>query len=165
MATEKPLAIRGFGVLERTTPFDYRKAEVQRDGDGWTLMAGPTVLGRFGPREIEARQTAALLQDFRCTAICRFGDRGFGFCLSHGQAPSGPQVGVSFRPVHPERLTLRSDGGIWTICEDSRPLFAIGADESAARQALAAIQHFRFNAFMPLGAGRLGPVYLLARNP
>ena len=162
-APHRQLFVPGTGPVGTLTPIDYRRLDLRRDGGDWTLYDGRTVLGRFGRQDRAAQSTLELLQQFRCSEICRFGSEGFGFVLDNGRPPSGSLVGLASRSFKLDRLTVRDVEGNWSICEDQRVLFTFGKDETAARQALAAIQHFHFDTYIPIANGQLGSLYLFVR--
>jgi hypothetical protein len=162
-ATHRQLYVPGTGAVGSLTSFDYRRLDLRRENGESVLFHGRTVMARFGQQENVARTAMELLQQFRCTELCQFGSAGFGFYLSNGRQPQGSLVGVPSRPIRIEKWNVRKTGETWSICEDLRPLFQFGDDESAARQALAAIRHFQFDSYCPVGGGHLGDVYLFAR--
>jgi hypothetical protein len=161
--THRQLYVPGTGAVGSLTSFDYRRLDLRRDAGEIVLFHGRIVMARFGTQEQVARTTMELLEQFRCTEICQFGSNGFGFYLSNGRQPQGSLVGVQSRSIRIDRWNVKKIGGAWSICEDLRPLFQFGDDESAARQALIAIQHFKFDSYYPVGGGHLGDAYLFVR--
>jgi hypothetical protein len=166
-ATEAPrrqIYVPGTGPVGSAERIDYRRLDLRRDNGEWVLANGSVILGRFGAQERVARVTLETLQQFRCTEICRFGSSKFGFCLSNGRPPQGTLVGLSPRPLRMDRLHAVKDDRGWTINEDQRVLFHLGDDEIAAQHALAAIQHFQFDTFVPIGNGRMGELVLMLKT-
>jgi hypothetical protein len=161
--TRRQLYVPGTGAVGSVTSFNYRQLDLHRDAGEFVLFHGKTVMARFGAQEQVARTALELLQQFRCTELCEFGPGGFGFYLSNGRPPQGSLVGVQSRPIRFDRWSVRKIGGAWSICEDLRPLFQFGDEESTARQALAAIRHFQFDSYCPVGGGHLGDAYLFVR--
>lgn len=163
-APARPLFIRGVGAIGNLSPLDYRQLRLRRDPSGWTLMQGNAPLASFGRNDQDANSTLQLLREFRCTELCKFGQSEFGFLLSNGKGPSGSFVGVQSRTLDRERLQVKSVGGVWSIFENSRPLFSFGNDETAARNALTAIRHFQFDTYAAIGGGHLGQTFLMAKT-
>lgn len=166
-ATEAPrrqIFVPGIGPIGSAEKIDYRRLDLRRDNGEWVLGNGPVILGRFGALERDARMALETLQQFRCTEICRFGSSKFGFCLSNGRPPQGTLVGLSPRALRLDRLHVVKDDKGWTINEDQRVLFHLGDEETAARQALAAIRHFQFDTFVPIGSGRMGELVLMLKT-
>jgi hypothetical protein len=163
-APRRQLHVPGFGAVGSLQPVEFRRLDVRRDNGEWILTQGNTVAGHFGNQEREARSAVELLQSFRCTDFCQFGASGFGFYLTNGRPPQGSTVGRSMKPLKVERLNLRNMNGAWIICDENRPLFRFNDDETAGRQALAAIRHFQFDSYCQVGGGQLGDSYLMLRT-
>lgn len=156
-----PLSLPGYGVVGEREGFDYRKLEVKRDGGEFVLMTHGKSFGRFGASEREARATANVLTEFRCTELCRIGDARF--FLSNGRAPQGTTVGLAARTFRPESLTVRQSNGVWGVADGNRMVVEVGTRQDADR-ALAAIREFRFDGVCNVGQGRLGNVNLFVRS-
>lgn len=156
-----PLTLPGYGVVGDRELFDYRKLEVKRDAGDYVLMTAGKPLGRFGASERDARSTANVLTEFRCTEICRIGDARF--FLSNGRAPQGTTVGLATRTFRPDSLAVRQSNGVWGVAEGYRMLVEVGTRQDADK-ALAAIREFRFDGVCSIGNGRLGNVHLFVRS-
>jgi hypothetical protein len=163
--TRRLMSLPDVGVVGTRMPVDWRRLDVLREDNHWRLVAGKQVVADFGQSEREGRQVQQLLQQFRCTEYCAVGTSGFGFFLAGGRAPQGPLIGLNAHPIRPESLNVRSENGSWAVCENMRPLADFGPNEVEARQALAALKHFQFDAVLPLGSGQhLGGLKLFVKS-
>jgi hypothetical protein len=160
----RQLFVPGIGPVGYRSTFDHRRLDLRRDQEDWILFDGRGTVARFGRNEREAQSALQILRQFQCSEICRFGGNGFGILLSNGRPPHGSLIGVPARLMHYERLVVRQLGDSWAICEDQRPLFAFGDQEQAARHALAAIQHFKFDTYCQVGAGKMGDLFLMLKT-
>jgi hypothetical protein len=166
-AAEMPrprLILPDVGDVGDRMPLDARRLDLRRDGGEWVLYAGRQAVGRFGGSEREGRAVASALEQFHVTELCRAGASGFGFFLTNGRAPQGGTVGLPARPLRAEALTVRSVGGSWAVCEDTKPLLKFGDRAEDARIALAAIKHFHFDSDITVGGGHLGNVHLFVKT-
>jgi hypothetical protein len=161
-AAHARLLLPGLGDVGDRVPVDDRRLDLRRSYGEWVLATGPTVLGHFGPYELDGRIALQALQQFHCNELCRIGASGFGFFLSHGRAPRGTTVGFTTRPLRAEALNVRPVDGAWAICENARPVVAF-TDGDEARTALAAIKHFQFDAECVVGSGHLRNVHLFVK--
>jgi hypothetical protein len=160
----RQLYVPGVGAVGSLQPIEFRRLDVRRDNGEWVMVQGNAVIAHFGNQEREAHAALEMLQTFRCTDLCQFGSSGFGFYLTNGRPPQGSTVGRYMKTMRGEKLNVRNLNGAWTICDDARPIFRFNDEESAARQALAAIRHFQFDSYCSVGGGPLGDSYLMLHS-
>jgi hypothetical protein len=138
---------------EERLPLDWRRVELKRDGLKWTLTCGSECLADFGFDESAARDALRAFQFYRFTEQCRIGrsESPLVYYLVNGQAPVGIRLGISSFRFRPDELTVRRVNDLWMICEGDRPLLRGGSTEGEARQAILAIQRYRFDHLCRIG--------------
>jgi hypothetical protein len=146
------LGLPGMAVAERV-PIDWNESQVRQDRDGWKLVQGSTPLANFGPDEEDARLALAAVRYYHFSEQCLVGrpHPAFSYFLVNGEAPRGAMVGVGTVPFRPEALAVRQVGSDWTVCDGTRPLFHFGNQADEARQALTALQRYKFDTLCRIG--------------
>jgi hypothetical protein len=146
----RPPDIRG--SVERLA-LDWRQVHLQQDRGGCRLVMGGATLADFGPGYDEARFAERAVRFYRFTEECHIGGPHpvFRYFLVNGQAPHGTLAGTEVIPFQPDALAVRRLGDGWAVCDGEQPLFRFGPREEEARDALSAIQHYRFDALCQIG--------------
>ncbi len=132
----------GGGYVGEMVLFDWRKAEVRRDGAEWVVAHGTDVFGRFGAGEWQARDALKVVQDGHFTAWCRLGTATF--FLVDGRAPTRVPFAVQARTYSPADLRVANGPRGWTLTEGGRPLFDAASAEEG-EQLAALLKHYRFD--------------------
>jgi hypothetical protein len=165
LAVPPEVVLTGGSVIERMT-FDNRQLRVWQDGHEWKIGTREYTLANYGRDERGARKALEILQHYRCSECNWIGQSRpiFSYFLSSGQPPRGwmfGQTGLAFRA---EALQVQQTGSAWVISDGTRVLFQFGEQEKDARQALAKIQHYRFDHLVRLGGeGTSGPLTLFVK--
>lgn len=160
-----PLAFNAATGEERES-FDWRRAELRREGTSWKLVVGRETLADFGGRESDAREALRTIQYYRFTERCEIGASAmpFVYYLVNGQAPRGLRFGFRNTSFAPDRLGLRQLDGCWMICEGERPILHGGASEADAKQVLQAIQRYKFDNWCEMSGSDQGGLSFLVRE-
>jgi hypothetical protein len=148
-------ATPGLNDLSERVPFDWRQAQVRREGNDWVLGVGGYVLANFGPNEQAARVALTATHYYRFTEYCTLGGpQGlhFAYFLSNGQAPRGPMLGLHGESFQPEKLEVKRLDKEWAIVAGKQPLFHFGDKQEEAKEALGVIQRNRFDSIYRIGA-------------
>ena len=140
-------------LKESLVSFDYRLAELEwRDGR-WQLRAGGVWLKDFGGHERDARDALNLIRELHLNQHGTVGTLRpvIEYWLSDGHAPTTATPAARAIAFDREKLTVQQMLEQWCVCEGRRALFAFGGHEDQARQALAIIQHYGFDAVAYVG--------------
>ncbi len=140
------------GARVERTPFDWRRAEVKRDGNDWKLVAGSVTLAHFGRSERDAKQALTMLQRYQFTERCTIGGPKpeCSYYLTYGKPPRGLYFGISQVAFRPEALAIQEREGGFALTEGSRVLVQFER-EADARQALHVVQQHRFDHWCHVG--------------
>jgi hypothetical protein len=153
------------GASPDRVPFDWRRADVRKDADGWKVVAGDVVLADFGPSEADARTALAVVRYYRPTEQVHVGHpAAFTYYLVNGQAPRGAMLGVPHAPFQPDALEVRAAGGGWAVCAGGQPLVDCGPRREDADDFLVALRRHRFDRLLRVGGEGAGGLTLLARS-
>jgi hypothetical protein len=124
------IPVPGVGYTGEMVKIDPRKVEARKDGAEWVVMAGPEVLGHFGPTEWAAREAARTVQDARYTEFCRLGGTsGLTFFLRDGKAPTRAPFSAQGRNFDPAALKVQPVNGKWAVTEGGRHLFDVSGPQ------------------------------------
>jgi hypothetical protein len=140
--------------LGERVPFDWRQVQLRQQNRDWVLAAGSLVLANFGVNAMEARQALRVLEHYRFTEERRVGGPNpvFSYFLTNGQAPRGQLFGLPSVTFHPEAVTVRQIGGLWSVCEHDRVILPLRGRLEDAQQVLQIIQHEGFDCLCQVGA-------------
>jgi hypothetical protein len=146
-------------------PLDYHQTRLSRDAEGWKLLCGNYVVAAFGPDEREAKLADMAVRAGRFTEQCVIGHPKptFRYYLINGKPPRELPLAAQTVAFRVDDLTIRQANGEYAICDLSRPLFHFGTRAEEAKEALKAIQNYRFDSFCRLGFGEQG-MLILART-
>jgi hypothetical protein len=153
-------------LKENLVSFDYRLAELEwRDGR-WQLRAGGVWLKDFGGHERDARDALNLIRELHLNQHGTIGTLRpvIEYWLSDGRAPTAATPATRAIAFAPQNLTVQQMLEQWCLCEGRRALFAFGGHEEQARQALAIIQHYGFDAVAYIGRPAPVMMYFLSRQ-
>jgi len=153
-------------LKESLVSFDYRLAELEwRDGR-WQLRAGGVWLKDFGGHERDARDALNLIRELHLNQHGTVGTLRpvIEYWLSDGHAPTTATPAARAIAFDREKLTVQQMLEQWCVCEGRRALFAFGGHEDQARQALAIIQHYGFDAVAYVGRPAPVMMYFLSRQ-
>jgi hypothetical protein len=144
----------GLNDLSERVPFDWRQAQVRRDGNDWVLAVGGYVLGNFGPSEQSARVALTATHYYRFTEYCTLGGpqgAHFSYFLSNGQPPRGPMLGLHGETFQPDKLEVKKVDKDWALVSGKKPLFRFADKQEEAKEALGVIQRHRFDSVYHIG--------------
>jgi hypothetical protein len=132
---------------------DWRQIHARQDRGGSRLVMGGCTLAEFGLNQDDARLAEEAVRFYRFTEECRIGRPRpvFTYFLVNGQAPHGTMFGAELVPFQPDTLAVRRVGDDWTVCAGTQPLFHCGPNADEAREALNALQHYKFDAVCRIG--------------
>jgi hypothetical protein len=132
---------------------DWRQIHARQDRGGSRLVMGGCTLADFGTNYNDAKLAEDAVRFYRFTEECRIGRPRpvFSYFLVNGQAPHGTMFGADIVPFQPDTLAVREVGDDWAVCAGTQPLFHFGANVDEAREALSAIQHYKFDAVCRIG--------------
>ena len=152
-------------MLADRIPLDYHQTRLSRDAEGWKLLCGNYVVATFGPDEREAKLADMAFRTGRFTEQCVIGHPkpAFSYFLVNGKPPRELPLAAQTVAFRPDDLSIRQANGEYAICDLSRPLFHFGTRAEEAKEALKAIQNYRFDSFCRLGFGEQG-MLILART-
>ena len=149
------------GIDERCVYFDPRTAHVGHfmDRSSVELVVAPLrTLYRFDNRE-DAVRSLRIVEYFGMNELCISANSKISYMLVSGKAAKGKVPGEKHVAFDPHQLKADRVDNKWQLVEGKSALFNFGSDESAARQALRAIQYYGFNAKCSVG-GERGFVFL-----
>lgn len=147
--------------------FDPAKVQVEWSNRRWLLVHEGEMLKDFGAREQEARQALRIIQEFGLNQYVVIGTPTpvMEYWLVDGKAPQGTvRSGMRALPLEPGTLRVEQMNGQWCVRDRSRVLFTFGAHREEAQQALAVLQHYRFDQIGLVGQPPSMYVFL-SRNP
>jgi hypothetical protein len=146
--------------------FDGRQVRLRRDGNDWKLCSGDYVIANFGPSEYEAQRGLNAIHFYRLTEHCLVGapQPVFSYFLANGQPPRGLMFGLSGRPFRPQALTIHQTTAGWAICDNDRPMIALGGRVDDAKTLLQIIQRLQFDHLCHIGPGEPFGMTLLIRG-
>src|SRR5262249_11344777 len=135
-------SMSGRNLPENLVCFDYHRADLQWDGNGWRVCAGYQTIKEFGKREKEARRGPTLIRDLQLTERGVIGTPYpiMEYWLSRSHAPRTPARGVSTLPIDLESLRVEENQGLWCVRDAHQVLFGFGSHEADATQALQVIR-------------------------
>jgi hypothetical protein len=158
-----PQAAGGPGESPTRIPFDWRQAQLRREGETWKLTAGSHVLAEFGHDEAAARQALSAVQHYRFNEHYLVGGPGahLSYFLVNGQAPRGLMFGVPSQPFPPEGVSVRQVGPAWALCAGNQVLLSCGDRPDEARALLAVIRRHQCDHLVRLGGDAAGMTILV----
>ena len=151
----------GGGFVGEMVLFDWRKAEVRRDGPEWVVAHGTDVFGRFGAGEWQARDALKVVQDGHFTAWCRLG--AATFFLVDGRAPTRVPFAVQARTYSLADLRVSNGPRGWALTEGGRPLFDVASAEEC-EQLAALLKHYGFDQLCRSGQTPKASLTFLAKS-
>jgi hypothetical protein len=137
-------------VTAESIPIHWRQVRLKNENQQWKLVDQDFILADFGAYENDARTALRLVQTYHFTEQCRIGDQ-FRYFLTNGQAPRGSSFGMDMVPFQPSVVRVIPVGREFAIADGGRIIALVGAKESDAKSALAAIQHYRFDHLCRVG--------------
>jgi len=125
---------------------DGSRLELRRRGGRWLIVAGDTLLKKFGARRDEARQALRVLRHYRIDRQCFVGrpKPSLEYYLSGDVAPRGAMPGEDCIGIDPRVVEAQQIGGRWKIVEGRHWLMDFGTQSTEARQALRIIKRYGF---------------------
>jgi hypothetical protein len=164
LCQREAIDVPGLGPLGEKVRFDPQRVEAASIQGNWTIEAAGRTLARFGNDQTTARLAARLIRDYRLTESAQIGDgeESLRFLLCDGAAPMGVRIGAKAQMFQPGLLqVLPAERGTWVIRTGSETLWRF-ASEAEARQALAVVRAYGFDAIVQVrsrtGGGLSFPV-------
>jgi hypothetical protein len=136
-------------------PLDWHQVRMKAEGPDIKLALGNYTIVNFGKGEREARQGLAAFQYYRFTEECLVGHPKplFTYFLANGQPPRGLMFGVEHVEFDPEAVALRQVGKDWVVTDGALVLVNLGEHGDEGKEALKAIQRFKFDTLCRIGQG------------
>jgi hypothetical protein len=161
--TLRPQPAGGQGESPTRIPFDWRQAQLRREGEAWKLTAGSHMLAEFGHDEAAARQALSAVQHYRFNEHYLVGGPGahLSYFLVNGQAPRGLMLGVPGQPFQPESVAVQQVGPTWALCAGNQVLLPCGNSPDEARALLAVIHRHQCDHLVRLGGDAAGMTFLV----
>jgi hypothetical protein len=156
----------GKSAAQERVPLVWTQIRVRHLKRNWELVYGDYVLADFGANEREAWQALSAVQYYRFTEQCLIGQPtpSFSYFLVNGHAPLGLQLGANAITFRARDLSVRKVGDGFAIVDGSHALMSFGDKEDEARQALTAIQQYRFDTLCRIGSTVPTPLIFLVRS-
>ncbi len=132
---------------------DWRSVEVRLVHGNWQLLTNGQVIRDFARDSQGAIDLARIIREQRLDRFRQIGETepALEYWL-RGQEPTIP--GTSRRRTRSfdlAKLEVKALQGVWCLLDGPRLVFAFGADEAAAREALAVCRQYRFNQLVYVG--------------
>ena len=151
--TRTGIPVAGVGFTGEMLKIDPKKVEARKDGAEWVVVAGPEVLGRFGPTEWAAREAARTVQDAKFTEFCRLGGTsGLTFFLRDGKPPTRAPFSTQGRNFDLAGLKVQQINDKWAVTENNRHLFDVGSPQEG-ETVIRVLKSYGFDQIARLSSG------------